>query len=750
MLISTHHRDRGELGPSWRKAFVAFLCGLFLFLLFNSSAFAQVFPCSNTPRAIAVGDFNGDGKLDIAVVQQGSNSVFVYLGDGHGSLQAPVKIATGLPTNKVTSAQPTSVVAGDFTNGGKVDLAVAGFRTVGIAGDRRLALSVLKGDGSGGFATSQFIDLGSIPFLGGTLPTLVVGDLNGDGKQDLALVDGQTTVKIFLQNSGGGFSTSPSYETSLALSKPADVAVGDFNGDGKEDFAVAMRLNSVGSAPSQQAAMFFGNGAGGFTRQPDIQTGGDGPQSIVSGDFNHDSKLDLAVLHFNSADVSILLGDGHGNFVLSADSPIPLPTGDEVLPFLPRGASLLALDFNGDGKLDLVAATHGGHSDNNRVFILVGDGQGHFETAFDLDPGFPPRSIVAGDFNGDGLPDIAASFFCGTQVKILINPTPRKAMVYVTNREDDTVSVIDPDTNQVIDTVGVGHKPHGITLTPDSEEAYVVNRNDDNVSIIKTGTTAGSNTEILRIPVGQKPEGVRAANIPTKGTKVFVANRNDDTISVIDADPLSPFFHTVISTVSLPKPKSEKPIAIAFSPDGAFAYVAAEESNRLFVVNAKLAIEDPANAVLTSVSVGKKPVALDVSSDGKIIYVANRGDSTVSKLSTQTPSTPASPHVIATIKVAQHPEGVAALPDGRLYVTSREADRVSVIDTTGTVITSISAGKHPLGIGIHPGGGFTYAAEEGDDSVAVIDTSSNSVVAIIPVGKHPRGVATGTVPIVSP
>ncbi len=392
---------------------------LLVLLLFHSSAFAQAFFCSNTPRAIAVGDFNSGGKLDIAVVQQGSNSVFIHLGDGHGGLQAPVKIATGFPTNKVTSAQPTSVVAGDFTNGGKVDLAVAGFRNVGTAGDRRLALSILKGDGSEGFATSQFIDLGSIPFLGGTFPTLVVGDLNGDGKQDLALVDGQTTVSIFLQNSGGGFPISPSFSTDLGgLLKPADVAVGDFNRDGKEDFAVAMRLNSIGSAPSDHVALFLGNGTGGFTRQPDIKTGESGPQSIVAGDFNGDGNLDLAVLHFNSNDISIFLGNGSGG--LSLASTILLPAGQ-------NGASLVALDFNGDGNLDLAAATTGPSQDDNKVFVLLGNGNGNFPTSLVFnfgDIGFPPRSIAAGDFNGDGRPDLSANFFCLQGVKILLNPLP--------------------------------------------------------------------------------------------------------------------------------------------------------------------------------------------------------------------------------------------------------------------------------------------------------------------------------------
>lgn len=736
-LISPHHR--GKLGPTWRRAFSILASGPLIFFLFHSSAFAQF--CPTAPRAVTVGDFNGDGKLDVAVIARNNPNVFIFKGNGNGTFQAtPIVINSGM-------AVPSSIVAGRF-GGSHLDIVVAGFSTTATS-TSPIRLSVLQGDGAGGFLLVPAASFSTTQTLSVTFPAVAAADFNGDERQDLALVDGRTTMSIFLQNNDGSFSRQLPDKSIQA--SPADIAAGNFNAtlDGHVDIAVAKRITSLADfTAGHTVALFSGNGAGGFTRQPDLGTDGAGPQSIVAGDFNNDGFPDLAVLHvnFDFNDVSIFLGNGSGGFSRTVTSP-NFPAGE-------NGVSLLALDFNGDGKLDLAVATTNFNRPNqndDRIFVLLGDGHGNFSTAFEFPLGLSPRSIAPGDFNGDGRPDFVASSYCGL-VQIILNPLPPpgKAMVYVTNREDDTVSVIDPEINQVIDTVGVGHKPHGITLTPDGKEAYVANRNDDNVSVIKTGTTSGSNTELLTVPVGQKPEGVRAANIPTKGTKVFVANRNDDTISVIDADPLSSFFHTVISTVSLPKPKNHKPIAIAFSPDGAFAYLAAEESNRLFVVDAKLAIDDPANAVLTSVSVGKHPKAVHVSNDGKRIYVANRGDSTVSKLTTEAPGAPASPQLIATIKVAKHPEGVTILPNGTVYVTSREANKITVINTNGTVIASIPVGKHPLGIDILPSGGFAYVAEEGDDSVTVIDTSSNSVAATIPVGKHPQRVAAGTVPIASP
>ncbi len=382
ILSPTYHSSNSRL----RKLSGISTFALLFLPLFGSLAMAQSFFCPSTPRAIAVGDFNGDGNLDVASVRQGSRSVFVRPGDGQGGLGAPTP-NPGLPA----PPQRSTVVAADFVPGGSFEIVAA---------------------------NAAFT-------LFGTFTTLAASDFNHDGKLDAALVDGFNTVTVFLQSSFPNFSLS--FTDSSVLSGVADIAVGDFNGDSHLDLAVAKRGDPfLQLSPGHEVAVFFGNGTGSFTRQPDIQTGGDGPQSIVAGDFNHDGKLDLAVLHFNSTDVSILLGDGHGNFVLSANSPISLPVGVETPFFPPRGASLVALDFNGDEKLDLVAATHGGHESNNRVFVLLGDGAGGFATSLEFDPGFPPRSIAAGDFNGDGRPDLAASFFCGSanDVKILLNPFP--------------------------------------------------------------------------------------------------------------------------------------------------------------------------------------------------------------------------------------------------------------------------------------------------------------------------------------
>jgi hypothetical protein len=179
----------------------------------------------------------------------------------------------------------------------------------------------------------------------------------------------------------------------------------------------------VANFNTDKVAVLLKNVGSGFTRVPgDIETGGDGPQAIVTGKFNNDNHLDLAALHFGSNNVSILLGNGDGSFALAASSPISLPSG-----IAGNGASLTALDFNGDRKFDLAAATYNaGDGTESHIYVLLGDGQGGFSQTQNFQPGFPPSSIAAADFNDppDGLPDLAASFFCSGEVAILINPNP--------------------------------------------------------------------------------------------------------------------------------------------------------------------------------------------------------------------------------------------------------------------------------------------------------------------------------------
>jgi hypothetical protein len=325
-----------------------------------------------TPYSVAVGDFNGDGKLDLVTPNYDSNTVSILLGDGTGNF--------ALVSSPATGQNPSSVAVGDFNGDGKLDLAVANAcGNIQYCSQPAGTVSILLGDGTGHFT------LASSPATGFYPLSVAVGDFNGDGNLDLAVANqGSNTVSILLGDGTGNFTLASSPVTGT---NPWSVAVGDFNGDGKLDLAVA------NNSPSGTVSILLGDGTGHFNLASSPVTGTN-PWSVAVGDFNGDGKLDLAVANGNSNTVSILLGDGTGHFNL-ASSP---GTGSGPV-------SVVVGDFNGDGNLDLAVA----NDSASTVSILLGDGTGNFTLASSPAAGDSPRVIAAGDFNGDGRLELAAT-----------------------------------------------------------------------------------------------------------------------------------------------------------------------------------------------------------------------------------------------------------------------------------------------------------------------------------------------------
>ena len=329
----------------------------------------SAFGAGTDPDSAAAGDFNGDGKLDLAVANEGSNNVSILLGKCDGTFQAAVDYGAG--------SNPSSVAVGDFRDDGKLDLVVAN--------DGSDNVSILLGNGDGTFQAAVNYGVGSAP------TSVAVGDFNGDGKLDLAVVNElSNNFSILLGNGDGTFQAAVNYGAGLSL---FSVAVGDFNGDGKLDLAVA-------SGGSDYVSVLLGNGDGTFKTAVQYVAGLE-PISVAVADFNGDGKLDLAVANYESNNVSILLGKGDGTFQAAVDYGI----GTENYPATP--GSVAVGDFNGDGKLDLVVG--GVESDNvSVVSVLLGNGDGTFQAAVNYGAGAGQTSVAVGDFNGDGRLDLAA------------------------------------------------------------------------------------------------------------------------------------------------------------------------------------------------------------------------------------------------------------------------------------------------------------------------------------------------------
>ncbi len=339
------------------------------------------------PLSVATADFNGDGKLDMVVTNDGSNNVSVLMGKGDGTFQAAVNYPAG--TN------PTSLTVGDFNGDGKLDLAVANNGTNTV--------SIFLGKGDGTFQAA-------VNYPAGTNPTSVaVGDFNGDGKLDLAVAN-SGNVSILLGNGDGTFQTAVDYGVG---SNPSSVAVGDFNGDGKLDLAVANADNiAIGNV-----SILLGNGDGTFQTAVNYPTEANSA-SVAVGDFNGDGKLDLAVAsggtgNFSIGTVSILLGNGDGTFQAAVNYPTKWKS------------SFVALgDFNGDGKLDLAVSSISSDISisPSTVSVLIGNGNGTFQTATDHAAGISPSSIAVGDFNNDGRLDLAVTDKVGSAISVLLYP----------------------------------------------------------------------------------------------------------------------------------------------------------------------------------------------------------------------------------------------------------------------------------------------------------------------------------------
>ncbi len=270
------------------------------------------YPANYTAEAMVTGDFNGDGVLDLVVVNEAANSVSVLLGNGDGTFRAPVSYSV--------SGEPDGLITGDFNRDGKLDLVVLHLDDANF--------SLLLGNGDGSFQ-----------------PEITISD-------------------------GGGYA----------------LCAGDFNGDGNLDVAIS------GSSTVQ---IFLGNGNGTFQPYLTYPAGDNLTLTIATSDVNGDGHLDLLLSDFYG--VNVLLGNGDGSF----GPPTTFTTTST------QQNSVAVADVNGDGKPDVLLSD----SSTNLVAILLGNGDGTFQAASYFEGGQAPYSLAFGDFNGDGAMDFALSSF---------------------------------------------------------------------------------------------------------------------------------------------------------------------------------------------------------------------------------------------------------------------------------------------------------------------------------------------------
>jgi hypothetical protein len=344
------------------------------------------YPAGYIPYTVAVGDYNQDGNVDLIV---GDETGFeIHLGNGDGTFQPAVFYEVDY--GDVNADQ---VIAGDFNGDGKLD--------VMMLADGRLFF--IAGNGDGTFQTKY---THQIPFPG-YANAMVARDLNGDGIADLAVTDSTNDVAVLLGNGNGTFTLLAKYPVGYS---PHSVVAADFNGDGKPDLAVldcSIRTQSCNSL--DDIAILLGNGDGTFQSATIIHSATDAAGlNIQTGDFNGDGKADLVVANYLGQDVSVLLGNGDGTFQATQNWSAGILSGFVSSFGYVQGGQVVTGDFNNDSKTDLAVVGTGSSS----VTVLLGQGASGFAAARNFEAGYQPGFLWAtGDLNGDGVPDLVGTNF---------------------------------------------------------------------------------------------------------------------------------------------------------------------------------------------------------------------------------------------------------------------------------------------------------------------------------------------------
>jgi hypothetical protein len=424
----------------------------------------------STPVALVAGDFRGRGRTDLAVANSADNDVSILLGNGDGSFQNQATYAVG--------SQPVALVAGDFNGDGRTDLATVNHSSNDV--------SVLLGNGDGSFQSEVIYGVGSLPVA------LVAAAFNSAGRTDLATVNyGSCDLSVLLGNGNGTFQNQV---TEAVGSTPFGIAAGDFAGDGRTDLAIA-------NEGSNTISVLLGNGDGTFQNQVTYRVGSQ-PGALVGADFNGDGRIDLAVANFGSNTISVLLGNGDGTF----QNQVTYAAGSSP-------SAIVAGDFNGDGRTDLAIANF----DSSDVSVLLGNGDGSFQNQVTYAVGNQPYALVAGDFRGDGRTDLAVANLSSNDVSVL------------PGNGDGTFAP------QV--TYAVGFEPAALVAGDFNGDVRidlaVANYGSNDVSVL-LGNGDGTFQNQVSYAVGIQPSAVAVGDFNGDGrTDLAVANQNDNDVSVL-------------------------------------------------------------------------------------------------------------------------------------------------------------------------------------------------------------------------
>jgi hypothetical protein len=351
------------------------------------------------PGSVAVADFNGDGKPDLVTANELNGDASVWLGDGKGGFSpAPRSPGSAGPN-------PNDLAVGDFNRDGRLDLAFANHETQ--------HLTVLLGDGKGRFAPAPHspVTVAVRPHPHG----LAAGDFNGDGNLDLVTDSwGEDRLEIVLGDGKGGFATPGKY-VNVGKHPYQRIRVADLNGDGKADI-VSTNLDG------NDVSILLGDGKGEFRQPPGSPFPcGDSPFDVAIGDVDGDGRPDLAIVDSPSSTsdrtgqdgLTILLGDGRGGFRKTAGSPLGLPKRPNRVAIGPlrgaEGAEVVVSNPESDSLTIFRMSRNGAVASRSTVAV-----PGH------------PKGLAVRDLNGDGTADLVITNQTANTVTVIWGTPPGK------------------------------------------------------------------------------------------------------------------------------------------------------------------------------------------------------------------------------------------------------------------------------------------------------------------------------------
>ncbi|MGQ0700411.1 MAG: FG-GAP-like repeat-containing protein [Panacagrimonas sp.] len=468
------------------------------------------FAVGSVPFFVTAADFNGDGRPDLAVANQFSDTVSVLINNG---TLGPATPSFEPKTDFAAGDRPQSIAVADLNGDGRPDLAVA---NIGSDDVSVLLNTATPGATTAGFAPKTDFFTGDLPF------SVAAGDLNGDGRPDLAVANIGAPVSVLLNTGAPGDST-PSFALKSNVgpgSNNVAVATADFNVDGRPDMAVT---SSFGS-PTVKVLLnttATGNNPVSFAPKTDFDPG-DFSTSVTDADFNGDGRPDLAVANRTSDVVSVLLNTtAPGAATASYGLRSEFGTGESPL-------TVIAADLNGDGRPDLATANR--QSGNVSVLLNTtapGDTTPSFASKSDFGAGGRPFSVAAGDLNGDGRPDLAVANLNDDNVSVLLNTTAPGATSPSFATKADFAAGNEPRSVTVADLNGDGR--------PDLATA---NFATDNVSVLLNSTAPGATTPSFAsksdFGAGDGAQFVTAADLNGDGRPdLAVSDASDDTVAIL-------------------------------------------------------------------------------------------------------------------------------------------------------------------------------------------------------------------------